>query len=323
MTAGGGRRGPLRRRNASARRHRKRRFDRWRLVSTTGAEVVSLRQLPRRHRLRVTAPSIFTTANLACGFVSVLLSFRQEFRWAAGLLFLAVLFDIADGFVARRVGSTTPFGVQLDSLADLISFGMAPAVLIHTWALDAWPVAAWGAAFFWLACAAFRLARFNVTVDPMADKRYFVGLPSPGAAGVIIATVFALGDPQVGPRVGQVALLPVIVAIVPAALMVTSVRFRSFRNILAPETSRARATTTATVLAVVAGLALRPALTALVIAYTYVLSAPLGVLTAPLRERLFGAESVAPPRHRSRSVFLPEPDEPDDDPAPSAAPSPS
>ena len=289
-------------------RGRRRRFDRWRLVSPTGAEVVSLRQLSRRDRLRVTAPSAFTTANLACGFASVLLAFREHFAWAAGILFIAILLDIADGFVARKVGATTPFGVQLDSMADLISFGMAPAVLVHTWALDAWPVAAWGGAFFWLACAAFRLARFNVTVDPVADKRYFVGLPSPGAAAVIIATIFALDSPDIGPRVGEVALLPAVVGIVPALLMVTSVRFRSFRNILSPTTGRARATTALLGLAVVAGLVLAPAHTLLLIAYSYVLSAPLGVLTAPIRERVFGPESVAPPRYRSRSVFIPAPE---------------
>lgn len=254
----------------------------------------------------MTAPSIFTTANMACGFVSVLLAFRQEFGGAAGILFIAILLDIADGFVARKVGATTPFGVQLDSLADLISFGMAPAVLVHTWALDAWPVAAWGGAFFWLACAAFRLARFNVTVDPTADKRYFVGLPSPGAAAVIIATIFALDSPQVGPRVGEIALLPAIVAIAPAVLMVTSVRFRSFRNLLAPATARARAASAVAAVVVAVGLIVRPALTLLFLSYAYVLSAPLGVLTAPLRERLFGSEAVAPPRYRVRSVFLPE-----------------
>lgn len=287
---------------------RRRRFARWRLISPTGADVISLRQLSRRDRLRVTAPSLFTTGNMACGFISVLLAFRQEFAWAAGLLFVAVMLDMADGFVARKVGATTPFGVQLDSMADLISFGMAPAVLVHTWALDAWPSAAWSIAFVWLACAAFRLARFNVTVDPMDDKRYFVGLPSPAAAGVIIATIFALDSPDVGPRVGQVALLPVIVAILPAMLMITSVRFRSFRNLLSPTTSRAKLTTALLVLAVVTGLVLVPAQTLVVIAYFYLLSAPLGVLTAPLRERVFGPDSVAPPRYRARSVFLPNPE---------------
>lgn len=303
---------PLERRRARRlAQGRRRRFDRWRLISPTGAEVISLRQLSHRDRLRVTAPSIFTTGNMACGFASVLLAFRQEFGWAAGILFIAILLDIADGFVARKVGATSPFGVQLDSMADLISFGMAPAVLVHTWALDSWPIAAWSAAFLWLACAAFRLARFNVTVDPMADKRYFVGLPSPGAAAVMIATIFALQSPDVGPRVGPVALLPAIVGVVPALLMVTSVRFRSFRNLLAPATPQARVVTVLVLVALVVGLVLAPAHTLLVLAYFYVLSAPLGVVTAPIRERLFGPESVAPPRYRVRSVFIPEPDDED------------
>lgn len=306
---GRGRRRLRRRRTVRGRR----RFDRWRLISPTGAEVVSLRQLSRRDRLRVTAPSIFTTANMACGFASVLLAFRERFGWAAGILVLAVVLDMADGFVARKVGATTPFGVQLDSMADLISFGMAPAVLVHTWALDAWPVAAWAGAFLWLACAAFRLARFNVTVDPMADKRYFVGLPSPGAAAVVIATILALDDPNVGPRVGEVALLPVVVSIVPAILMAGSVRFRSFRNLLTPTTPGARMTTVVVATVVLVGMVTTPAVTLLVLAYAYVLSAPLGVLTAPVRERVLGPESVAPPRYRMRSVFLPESGDGEDD----------
>jgi CDP-diacylglycerol--serine O-phosphatidyltransferase len=288
----------------------RRRFERWRLISPTGAEVVSLRQLSKRDRLRVTAPSVFTTANMGCGFASVLLAFREQFGWAAGILVLAVVLDMADGFVARKVGATSPFGVQLDSMADLISFGMAPAVLVHTWTLDAWPVAAWAGAFLWLACAAFRLARFNVTVDPMADKRYFVGLPSPGAAAVVIATILALDGPDVGPRVGEVALLPVAVSVVPALLMVGSVRFRSFRNLLTPTTPRSRLTTGAVAALVLVGMVLAPATTLLALAYCYVLSAPLGVLSAPLRERLLGPDSVAPPRYRTRSVFLPETEEP-------------
>ena len=304
---------PGRQRLRRPRAGRRRRFGRWRLISPTGAEVVSLRQLSRRDRLRVTAPSIFTTANMGCGFASVLLAFRERFGWAAGILVLAIVLDMADGFVARKVGATTPFGVQLDSMADLISFGMAPAVLVHTWALDAWPLAAWAGAFLWLTCAAFRLARFNVTVDPMADKRYFVGLPSPGAAAVVIATILALDDPDVGPRVGEVALLPVLVSVVPALLMAGSVRFRSFRNLLTPTTPRARLTTAVVATVVAVGIVLSPATTLLVLAYAYVLSAPLGVLTAPVRERLLGPESVAPPRYRMRSVFLPENDDDSDD----------
>ena len=214
-------------------------LDRWRLKSPSGAAVVSLRQLNTRERLRVTAPSMFTTGNMACGFSAILLAFADEFVWAAALLAGSIVLDIADGAVARLVGATSPFGVQLDSLADLVSFGLAPAVLVHTWALPENPIVAWLSAFFWLACAAFRLARFNVTVDPLADKKYFVGLPSPGATLVVIATILALRTPEHGPGM----FVPVGVSIVPALLMVTTVRFRSFRGLLSPRTNQARAVT--------------------------------------------------------------------------------
>lgn len=285
---------------------RRRMFDRWRLVSPTGAEVVSLRQLPKRERARLLAPSTFTTLNMVSGFASVLLAFRDHFTLAAVLIAFSILMDIADGFVARLVGATSPFGLQLDSLADLVSFGVAPAVLVHTWALDEWPALAWLVAFLWISCAAFRLARFNVTIDPAADKRYFVGLPSPGAASVVIATIFALDSPMWGPGTGPWrAWFPLLVSVVPALLMVMTIRFRSFRNLLSPRTPRARAGTAAVVAAVLGGLAVAPGLTGLVVAYGYVLTAPLGVLTAPLRERLFGPDAVAPPRTRIPSVFLP------------------
>ena len=276
-------------------------LDRWRLRSPSGAEVVSLRQLTTRERLRVTAPSMFTTGNMACGFSAVLLAFGGEFRWAAVLLFCSILLDIADGAVARLVGATSPFGVQLDSLADLVSFGLAPAVLVHTWALPENPVLAWLSAFFWLACAAFRLARFNVTVDPLADKKYFVGLPSPGATMVVIATIFALDRPDHGPSV----LVPVVVSVVPALLMVTSIRFRSFRGLLSPRTPAARTTTAVLATALVVGLVADASVTVLVVACAYLATAPLGVLTAPLRSRVFGPDAVAPPRRRMQSVFLP------------------
>lgn len=282
------------------------RLERWRLVSATGAEVVSLRQLEPKERLRVMAPSLFTSMNLVCGFSSVLLAFNNQFRWAAGLLAVSIIMDICDGAVARLVGATSPFGVQLDSMADLISFGMAPAVLVYTWALSSWPVLSWFLAFFWLGCAAYRLARFNVTVDPLADKRYFIGLPSPGAALVPIATIFALESVHVGPWM----VVPLSVSVLPAILMITSVRFRSFRSLLSIHKGP-RWILVSVVVVLLAGLVLAPGSTGLVIAYGYLLTAPLGWATAPLRERWFGKDSVAPPRRRLPSVFLPV--EPEDD----------
>ena len=212
---------------------------------------MSLRQLSYKERARVTAPSVFTTANMACGFSAILLAFADEFKWSAALVALAIVMDICDGAVARAIGATSPFGVQLDSTADLVSFGLAPAVLVHTWAIPEHPVLAWFAAFFWLACAAFRLARFNFTVDPVDDKRYFIGLPSPGAAAVVIATIFALDSPSID--LGSELVLPVAISVVPAVLMVTTVRFRSFRHLLSPTTVPAKVTTIVVGLAVAGG----------------------------------------------------------------------
>jgi len=278
----------------------RRRRKKWELVSATGVTVINLRQVRPRERLRVMAPSLFTVLNMLCGFSAVLLAFNGEHIWAAALLAVSVLMDIADGAVARLVGATTPFGVQMDSMADLISFGLAPAVLVYTWVLTEWPRMGVVFAFLWLACAAFRLARFNVTVDPLADKRYFIGLPSPGAAGVPVATIFALESANVGPHMW----LPVAVSVLPALLMASNIRFRSFRSLLSLHQAP-RVPAVVGVVALVAGLVLNPGLTGLAVAYGYVLTAPLGWLTAPLRRRLFGSDAVAPPRSPMPSVFAP------------------
>jgi CDP-diacylglycerol--serine O-phosphatidyltransferase len=265
-------------------------------VSQTGARVVPLNRLNPRVRAKVMLPSLFTLGNMICGFSSVLMAFQGRFRIAAVLIAASIVLDIFDGAVARAVGAITPFGLQFDSLADLISFGIAPAVLVYTWALPSYPQWAWAGAMFWLACAAYRLARFNVTIDPLADKRYFIGLPSPGAAGVVIATVFAIDKPLEGP------LLPIAAGVVPAALMATSFRFRSFRALIS---TQHLPLTLGFVAAVVLGLVLAPGATGIAIAYGYVLTAPLGWLTAPLRRRWLGPDSVAPPRRRLPSVIMP------------------
>lgn len=281
----------------------------FRLVSASGARVVRPERLDARSRAKALAPSLFTVTNMLCGFTSLRAAQDGNFDLAAILIGVAVVFDIFDGAVARAVGAITPFGVQFDSLADLISFGVAPAFLLYSWSLHDMGALGWMLSCFWLACAAYRLGRFNVTIDPLSDKRYFIGLPSPGAAGVVLASVFAFsGDFDGWHRVSAVAL-----AVVPAALMASSFRFPSFRWLASPRPDRIWVTVLA-VLALVAGLAFVPVGTFLFIAYTYVALAPLGALTAPIRRRLFGADAVAPPRSFQPSVFFLVPtDSPDDD----------
>lgn len=282
-------------------RLRRRRRRQWEIVSHTGADVVNLRHVRPRERARVLAPTLLTVLNLFCGFSAVLLAFQGEFTWAARAVAAAVLMDMLDGAVARAVGATTPFGVQMDSLADLISFGLAPAVLVYTWVMhEQQNYLAWAFAFVWLTCAAFRLARFNVTVDPLADKRYFIGLPSPGAAAVPVATIFALESAQIGTSL----VGPVVLSLLPALLMVSNVRYRSFRNLMAIHQAP-RIPVLLVAVALLVGLIVDPGRTGLVVAYAYLLTAPLGWLTRGVRQRIFGSESVAPARTPMPSVFAP------------------
>jgi CDP-diacylglycerol--serine O-phosphatidyltransferase len=172
-------------------------------------------------------PSLFTTANLLCGYIAAVRSVQGEFEWAAIALFIAALLDRIDGWVARLTGTTSDFGVQLDSLADVISFGMAPALLVYMWGLSDLPKPWSLAPFLYLAAGAARLARFNIQA-PAQDKRYFVGLPIPAAACALAACVFY--DPaKVNDRVTG-ALVSVLVATL-AVLMVSKARYRSFKDI--------------------------------------------------------------------------------------------
>jgi CDP-diacylglycerol--serine O-phosphatidyltransferase len=184
----------------------------------------------RRVRFRRGAyliPSLFTTGNLLCGYIATVRSIQGEFEWAAIALFIAALLDRMDGWVARLTGTSSGFGVQLDSLADAISFGMAPALMAYMWALAPLPKPWSLAPFLYLAAGAARLARFNIQA-PTQDKRYFVGLPIPAAACALAACVFYSPDRITDPIAG--GLVAVLVAIL-AVLMVSKARYRSFKDI--------------------------------------------------------------------------------------------
>jgi len=133
-------------------------------------------------------PSLLTTAALFFGFASALSSFQGDFEKAAWAIVAAGIFDMLDGKVARLTNTTSKFGVEYDSLSDLISFGVAPAVLAFSWALQPFGRSGWLAAFLFIVCAALRLARFNVQSETV-EKDKFKGLPTPGGAGMIAATV--------------------------------------------------------------------------------------------------------------------------------------
>jgi len=170
-------------------------------------------------------PSLFTLANLFCGWACVVHAMRGDVVTAAPFIGFAVVLDMLDGRIARMTGTTSDFGVQLDSLADLISFGMAPAVLAFQWGLVPLGRMGWAVGFVYLTAAALRLARFNIQV--VTDKRYFVGLPSPAAAGLVAATVFYFPG---GLQSYPLALLGAVMLVTPALLMVSTIKFQSFKT---------------------------------------------------------------------------------------------
>jgi CDP-diacylglycerol---serine O-phosphatidyltransferase len=173
-------------------------------------------------------PSLFTLANMFCGYACVVYAMRGEFETAAPFIGFAIVLDMLDGRIARLTGTASDFGVEFDSLADVISFGVAPAILSFAWGLAPLGRLGWALGFLFVSAAALRLARFNIQSAAGGDKRYFVGMPSPAAAAVPAATVYAypyglLDYPH--------ALLAVPMVIVPALLMVSTIRFRSFKTI--------------------------------------------------------------------------------------------
>lgn len=196
----------------------------------------------RRRRGVYLLPGFLTVANMLCGFYAVLSTFEgghNDFDKAAKAIGLAVLFDSLDGFVARATRTSTDFGKQFDSLADVISFGVAPAFLAYAWGVrmfmqgDPGPARhvyqfGWLVSFAFVICCAWRLARFNVHGMAPGGSRYFVGMPTPAAAGMIAATVHARKMPLDDWR-WAVAWLALVAAL--AALMTSTVRYYSFKDI--------------------------------------------------------------------------------------------
>ena len=226
-------------------------------------------------------PSMFTVGNMFCGYTCVVYAMRGEYATAAPFLGLAVVLDMLDGPIARLTGASSPFGLEFDSLADVVSFGLAPAILVFSWGLEPLGRLGWTAGFIYVTAAAMRLARFNIQ-SAGGDKRYFVGMPTPAAAGVLASTVFAYPG---GLSESWPAMLALALVLVPAFLMVSTLRFRNiFRN--AFNVSRRRSYLTLILIAgVIAAIATQPQLVLVLIAYTYLVSGPTGMVISRVRRR--------------------------------------
>jgi CDP-diacylglycerol--serine O-phosphatidyltransferase len=181
----------------------------------------------KRRRGIFLLPSLLTTGNLVCGFLALLLTANARYIEASLAIFVAMVMDLLDGRVARLMKATSQFGVEYDSLADVVSFGVAPAFLLYAFALSELGRPAWFAAFLFVICGALRLARFNVFTGA-TDKRFFVGLPIPAAAAVVCGTVIFLhGEELTRWMRGAVAVMTYLVAL----LMVSTFRYWSFKEV--------------------------------------------------------------------------------------------
>lgn len=238
-------------------------------------------QPPRHFRRGIyLLPSMFTVANLFCGWACVVYALRGDFQTAAPFVGFAVILDMLDGRIARLTGTSSAFGREFDSLADVVSFGLAPATLTFAWGLFQLGRLGWLAGFLYVTATALRLARFNIQSAASLDRRYFAGMPSPAAAGVPAATVYAWPYPLADYRF---ALLALAVMLVPALMMVSTVRFRSFKTInLGWRRSYLPLFVIAALLALVAT---EPRITLVVLAYGYLLSAFIELLVVRLRRR--------------------------------------
>lgn len=235
-------------------------------------------------------PNLVTSANLFCGYLSILKAIQGNFVWASALILLAAVFDILDGRVARMTGSTSEFGVQYDSLCDLVSFGLAPAILIFQFGLnDAGRVGSM-ACFMFAACGALRLARFNVQSAIGKASGDFTGLPIPMAAGVLASFVLAMSDVKTSPP--EEWVFPVIhellasenlhrgagllMAPLLGILMVSNVNFRSHKNINHKGVSPFKILTIGVV--VLGCVAINPEIFSFVLFFSYALSGPIEAL---------------------------------------------
>ena len=181
-----------------------------------------------RHRGIYLLPNLFTTAALFSGFYAIVSAMNGNFPHAAIAIFVAMVLDGLDGRVARLTNTQSAFGAEYDSLSDMVAFGVAPALIAFTWALDDMGKVGWVFAFIYVAGAALRLARFNTHIGS-EDKRYFTGLASPSAAGLVAGMVWALSD--FGIDGGDISILVGVLTALGGLLMVSNVRYYSFKDL--------------------------------------------------------------------------------------------
>lgn len=183
--------------------------------------------IPVKSRGIYLLPNLLTTASLFSGFYAVIAAMNQQFEAAAVAIFVAMVWDGLDGRVARLMNAQSPFGAQYDSLSDMVSFGIAPALVAYQWTLSSLGKLGWLAAFIYAAGTALRLARFNLQID--SDKRYFQGLCCPAAAATLAGMIWSGQSYQIDPA--YCSVFAAVVTVLLGLFMVSNFRYRSFKDL--------------------------------------------------------------------------------------------
>lgn len=250
-------------------------------------------------------PNLMTTGNLFCGFFSVMQSINGNFKAAAIAIVVAAIFDQLDGRLARLTQATSKFGAEYDSLCDLISFGMAPAVLMFMWALGSFGRLGWLACFLFVACGALRLARFNVQVN-VVEKNYFQGLPIPMAAGIVASAYLAFEDMGWEPSQWRANLLLFMVMLL-GIVMVSTFRYRSFKDLDLKERMPFKYLILGVLLLFI--VALRPEVMLFVLFFSYaIIGAVFGVMRLGKKRKQIKASVYAPEKTSEEDLQLEEED---------------
>lgn len=257
----------------------------------------------KRRRGIYLLPNLFTTAALFAGFYAIVAAMKGHFEPAAVAIFVAMIMDGLDGRVARLTNTQTEFGVQYDSLADLVSFGLAPALVIYQWALADLGKPGWLASFIYAACTALRLARFNTQVG-IVDKRYFQGLASPAGAAVMAGLVWVGAEYGINGR--AIGLLVFALAVIVGLLMVSNIRYHSFKEF--DLRGKVPFLAAVVVMLVFAVIFMKPPEVLFGLALVYAASGPVVTLTQLRRHRAErrGADAREVGRHASSGDDAPE-----------------
>ena len=218
-------------------------------------------------------PNLFTIGAMFAGFYAIVAAMKGHYESAAIAIFIAMVMDALDGRIARLLHAQSEFGVQLDSLSDMLSFGVAPALVMYSWSLAIIGKSGWLVAFIYAACTGLRLARFNVQVQK-SDKRYFQGLPTPSAAGLVASIVWVINVVDIS---GESIALPLsVVAILLGLLKVSTIRYRSFKDFHLQD--KVPFVVILGIVLILALIAFDPPDVLLVLFFVYVISGPVGTL---------------------------------------------